>query len=144
MATSTSSRSIPDILSDLLGQFTTLVRKEGELARTEMSEKVGQVAAGLVLVVIGAVLLMPALVVLLEAAVAALERAGVAPPLAALIVGGAVLLIGLILLMVGINRIKAENLLPRKTINQLQEDASMAKRQVKDQVRADDGYQRAA
>ena len=140
MPVSTSSRSIPDILSDLLGQFTTLVRKEGELARTEMSEKVSQIAAGLVLVVIGAVLLMPALVVLLEAAVAALERTGMAPPSAALIVGGAVLLIGLILLMVGISRFKAKNLLPNKTINQLQEDASVAKRQ----VRADNGYQRAA
>ena len=140
MPVSATSRSIPDILTDLLGQFTTLVRKEGELARTEMSEKAGQVAAGLVLVVIGAVLLMPALVVLLEAAVAALERAGLAPPWAALVVGGVVLLLGLILLMVGISRLKAENLLPRKTINQLQEDASVAKRQ----VRADNGYQRAA
>ncbi len=140
MAVSISSRSIPDILSDLLNQLTMLMRKEGELARTEMSEKVGQVVAGLVLVVIGAALLMPALVVLLEAAVAALERAGLAPPWAALIVGGVVLLIGLILVMVGISRLKAKNLLPRKTINQLQEDASVAKRQ----VRADDGYQRAA
>ena len=140
MAIPGSTRSIPDILFDLLGQFTTLVRKEGELARTEMSEKVGQVAAGLVLLVIGAVLLMPALVVLLEAAVAGLEHAGIAPPWAALIVGGVALVIGLILLVVGVNRLKAENLLPRKTINQLQEDASVAKRQ----VRQDDGYQRAA
>jgi len=135
-----SGRSIPDIVFDLLGQFTTLVRKEGELARTEMSEKVGQIAAGLVLVVIGAVLLMPALVILLEAAVAGLETAGLAPPWAALIVGGVVLLIGFILLMVGISRLKAKNLLPNKTINQLQEDASVARRQ----VRADNGYQRAA
>jgi protein-S-isoprenylcysteine O-methyltransferase Ste14 len=140
MTVSPSTRSIPDILSDLLSQFPTLVRKESQLARTEMSEKVGQVAAGLVLVVIGAVLLMPALVVLLQAAVAGLEQAGIAPPWAALIVGGVVLVIGLILLMVGVNRLKAENLLPQKTINQLQEDASVAKRQ----VRTDDGYQRAA
>ena len=140
MAASSSTRSIPDILSDLLTQFTTLVRKEGELARTEMSEKVGQVAAGLVLVMFGAVLLMPALVVLLEAAVAGLERGGIAPPWAALIVGGVVLVVGLILRMIGISRLKAKNLLPQKTIHQLQEDASVAKRQ----VRTDDGYQRAA
>ncbi len=140
MAASPSTRSVPDILSDLLTQFTMLVGKEGQLARTEMSEKIGQVAAGLVLVVFGAVLLMPALVVLLEAAVAGLERTGLAPPWAALIVGGVVLVIGLILLMVGISRLKAKNLLPQKTINQLQEDASVAKRQ----VRPDDGYQRAA
>jgi Putative Actinobacterial Holin-X, holin superfamily III len=144
MAVSTPSssygRSIPDLLSDLLVQFTTLVRKEGQLARAEISEKVSQVAGGLALIVGGAVLLMPALVVLLEAAVAALERSGLAPHWSALIVGGVVLLIGLILLMVGVNRLKAENLLPRRTINQLQEDASVAKRQ----VRSDNGYQRAA
>src|SRR6185437_4905541 len=140
MPVSTSSRSIPDILSSLLGQFTMLLRKEGELARTEMSEKVSQVAAGLALVVGGAVLLIPALVVLLGAAVAALERAGIAPPFSALIVGGVGLVIGLILLLVGASRFKMENLVPRKTINQLQEDASVAKQQ----VRPDNGYQRAA
>jgi hypothetical protein len=140
MSMSASNRSIPDILSDLLVQLTTLVRKESQLARAEMSEKVNQVAGGLALIVGGAVLLMPALVVLLEAAVAALERSGLAPHWSALIVGGGVLLIGLILLVVGMNRLKAESLLPRRTINQLQEDASIAKRQ----ARADNGYQRAA
>jgi len=137
---SASNRSIPEILSDLLNQFTTLVHRESQLARTEMSEKVGQVAAGLVLILVGAVLLIPALVVLLQAAVAALEQSGLAPQWSALIVGGVALLIGLVLLMVGVSRLKAKNLVPQKTINQLQEDASVAKRQVK----ADNGYQRAA
>jgi hypothetical protein len=140
MSVSTSSRTIPEILSTLLAQFSMLVRKEGELARTEISEKVGQVAVGLVLVVVGAVLLIPALVVLLGAAVAAIEQAGIGPPYSALIVGGAVLIIGLILLMIGVSRLKAGNLMPRKTMNQLQEDASVAKQQ----VRPDHGYERAA
>ena len=140
MPASASNRSIADILSDLFNQFTTLVRREGQLARTEIEEKVGQVAAGLVLMLVGAVLLIPALVVLLEAAVAALERSGLEPHWSALIVGGVALLIGLVLLMVGVSRLKAKNLVPQKTINQLQEDASVAKRQ----VRPDDGYQRAA
>ena len=139
MATS-SNRSVPDILSDLLRQFTTLVSTESRLARVEMSEKVGQVAGGLALIVGGAVLLMPALVILLQAAVAALEQAGIAPPLSSLIVGGAVLVIGLILLMVGLNRLKAEKMVPQKTIHQLQEDAAAAKRQ----VRSEHDYQRAA
>jgi len=126
-----SNRSVPDILSDLLTQFTTLVSTESRLARAEMSEKIGQVAGGLALIVGGAVLLMPALVVLLQAAVAALVQAGLAPPLSSLLVGGVVLVIGLILLMVGLNRLKAEKMMPQKTIHQLQEDASVAKRQVR-------------
>lgn len=71
----TQERSIPAILSDLLGQFPTLLRKETQLARVEMSEKLSQLGMGLALLVGGAVLLIPALVILLEAAVAALEHA---------------------------------------------------------------------
>ena len=32
------NRSIPDIIADVFGQATTLLRKEGQLARAEMSE----------------------------------------------------------------------------------------------------------
>jgi putative superfamily III holin-X len=59
-----SDRWIPEIFADLVNQFTALVRKEAQLARAEMSEKIG---AGLGLVGGGAVLLVPALVVLLQA-----------------------------------------------------------------------------
>jgi Putative Actinobacterial Holin-X, holin superfamily III len=140
MAHQAYERSIPEIIADLLGQFPALVRKETQLARTEISEKITQIGLGIALIAGGAVLLIPALVILLEAAVAALERAGFDPPVAALIAGGGALLIGIILLLVGISRLKAENMVPQKTIHQIQQDASMAKRQ----VRSDDDYQRAA
>jgi hypothetical protein len=140
MRSPTTERTVPGILTDLLTQFTQLLRTEGELARAELSEKVNQVGMGLTLVVGGAVLLIPALVVLLGAAVAALERAGYAPQWAALIVGGAALVIGLVLLMIGINRLKAESLMPRKTMRQLREDTSVAKKQ----MGSDNGYKRAA
>ena len=65
-------RSIPEIFTDVINQFTMLLQKEGELARTEMSEKITQVAVGLGLIVGGSVLLTPALVILLQAGVSAL------------------------------------------------------------------------
>ncbi|XIA66827.1 phage holin family protein [Bradyrhizobium sp. TZ2] len=133
-------RSIPEIVGDLLTQFPTLARKESQLARAEISEKITQLAFGLAFIVGGAVLLTPALVVLLQAAVGALEKAHFQPTVAALIVGGAALLIGIILLLVGINRMKAENLVPNKTIHQIQEDASVAKQQ----LRSGHEHQRAA
>ena len=136
----TQERSIPAILSDLLGQFPTLLRKETQLARVEMSEKLSQLGMGLALLVGGAVLLIPALVILLEAAVAALERAGFEPPYAALVAGGAAFIVGIILLLVGVNRLKIKSLLPEKTVNQLQQDASVVTRR----ARSDYGYQRAA
>ncbi len=140
MATIRSERSITGLLTDLLMQFTTLVRTESELARAEISEKIGRMTAGLVMIVAGAVLLMPALVILLEAAVSGLERTGLAPYWSALAIGGGVLLVGLILTMIGVGRLNAKRLLPEKTIHQLQEDAAAARRQ----ARKDHEYQRAA
>lgn len=126
-----SQRSVPTILTDLLAQFTSLLRKEGELARTEVSEKIGKLGNALMLAVIGAVLVMPALVVLLLSAVAALEEAGMAPVYASLVVGGGVLLIGIILLLIGYSQMRVKNMVPDKTIHQLQEDASFAKHQLR-------------
>jgi hypothetical protein len=140
MAYRSSPRSVFEITSDLLTQFPTLVRKESQLARAELSEKISRVGMGLALIGIGAVLLIPALVVLLIAAVNALQEAGLDPALAALIAGGSALLIGVILLLIGINRMKVENLVPTKTIHQLQEDASVAKQQ----LRAANDHHRAA
>src|SRR5438067_6996876 len=109
-------RSIPDIFADLVAQLATLLRKEGQLARVEMSEKISQVAVGLGLIIGGAVLLIPALVILLQAGVAALVEYGFKEPWSALIVGGAALLIGLIMALVGSRRLKPDRLVPDKTI----------------------------
>jgi Putative Actinobacterial Holin-X, holin superfamily III len=134
-------RSIPEIFTDVINQFSTLLTKEGELARTEMSEKITQVAVGLGLIVGGSVLLTPALVILLQAGVSALITNNlVKEPWAPLIVGGAVFLIGIILLLVGMSRLRADALVPNKTIHQIQSDVRVAKRQ----VREDYDQQRAA
>jgi hypothetical protein len=125
-------RSLPQIVTDLVHQVTSLVGCEMKLARTEVSENISRAAIGLGLIVGGAVLLIPALVVLLDAAVAALIESGIAAHWSALIVGGAALLLGLILVFVGINRLKAKNLVPSRTIEQLQRDASVAAQQVRD------------
>ena len=133
-------RSIPEIFTDVINQFTTLLTKEGELARTEMSEKITQVAVGLGLIVGGSVLLTPALVILLQAGASALITNNIVQePWAPLIVGGVVFLIGIILLLIGISRLKADALMPNKTIHQIQSDVRVAKQQVRenyDQQRA--------
>jgi hypothetical protein len=135
------ARSVPEIFIDVINQVTTLMRKEGQLARAELAEKINQIGAGLGLVIGGAVLIMPGLVVLLEAGVAALQSTGMAPHWAALIVGGAVVVIGLLLVAIGVTRFKAKNLVPSKTIEQLQRDAAVAKDQMR---RNHDSIERAA
>ena len=131
MSVSNYPRSVPEIISDLFSHLTTLLRKETHLARAEMSENIVSLGRGLGLIVGGAVLLIPALVILLQAAVVGLtEGYGMASYWSALLVGGAVLILGIILLLVGISRLKIENIMPNKTVHQLQRDASVAKQQV--------------
>src|SRR5438067_12352499 len=94
MAFANYNRSIADVLRDVIAQFTTLLRKETELARVELSENVSRAALGLGLIVGGAVLLIPALVILRDAAVAALVQNGMRPSAAMSIVGGCALVRG--------------------------------------------------
>jgi len=123
-------RRVPDLLTDLVTQTTTLFRSEVRLARAEMSEKISEATTGLALAVIGAVLLMPALVILMTGGVSALVQNGMSPAMAALAVGGGALILGIILLWIGLNRLRAENLAPQRTMQQLQHDAALAKDQV--------------
>jgi uncharacterized membrane protein YqjE len=140
MAFANPNRSIADVLRDVITQATTLLRKETELARVELSENVSRAAIGLCLIVGGAVLLIPALVILLEAAVAALEQNGMRPAEATAIVGGCALVLGFILVAIGISRLRVKSLMPNKTMQQLQQDAAAAKQQ----MRRDYDLQRAA
>ena len=128
--TTIPDRGVPDILVDLLNEFTSLLRKEVRLAKTEVSDKIGMVGVGLGLIVGGAVLAIAALVVLLEAIVATLIDQGVTPQAAAAIVGIVVLIIAAIFFAIGLSRLKTRNLAPTRTVEQLQRDAAVAKFQV--------------
>ena len=126
-----NSRSISEIVGDLFSQFTALTRKEAQLARAEVSENIAAVARSLGMIVGATVLLIPALVILLQAGVAALTEAfGMASYWSSLVVGGVTLLVGIIMASVGSSRLKTENIMPKRIVHQLQQDASVAKQQV--------------
>lgn len=125
--TNPNVRPFPEIFSDLIQQLSLLVRKEAQLARAEVSNKASHALAGAGMMMIGAVLLIPALVILLQAAMAALVENGMAASLASLIVGGAAFIIGMILALIGWSRVNPKSLVPDKTIDQLQQDAAVAR-----------------
>lgn len=124
------ARSVPDLLGDLVLDFSALVRKEVALARAELNEKIGQVAGAAGGMAIGAVLLLAALIILLQAAVAGLVMLGLSPALASLIIAAAVGAVGGLLLRGGLHRLSEASLTPERTVNQLSKDATVAKETV--------------
>ncbi len=125
------NRGVPDVIVDLLKEFSNLMRREVRLARAEVSEKITMAGVGLALIIAAVGLAVAALVILLEAAVDAMvNQGGFSPWQAAVIIGVAALIVTAILAAIGIYRLKAQSLAPRKTVEQLQRDAAVAKYQV--------------
>jgi drug/metabolite transporter (DMT)-like permease len=125
----TDDRSLKELFGDLTQSVTTLFRKEIELARAEISEKVSQAGVAAGAIAAGCVLALAALIVLLQALVIALSELGLAPALSALIVGGVVAIIAFALIYKGMNDLKASNLAPTRTVEALRRDAHMVKEQ---------------
>jgi hypothetical protein len=126
--------SFGQLLADLSSETTTLVRREIELAKAEISEKVTQVGLAVAALAAGGLVLFAGFLVLLDAAVyglgKVLEPYGW-PALAALIVAIATMVVGLIILMIGKSSLKSENLSPRRTAESLRRDTQLLKEQVR-------------
>jgi uncharacterized membrane protein YqjE len=127
--TRADARSVPQLLADLSHELGELIRGEGRLARAEVSEKVSQVQSGAVSLAVGGVVAFAGFLYLLLSAVMGLSN-WVDPWLAALIVGGVVLLIGAIMLARGRSSMRADNLMPERTMRSAQRDADMVRTEV--------------
>jgi hypothetical protein len=126
-----TNRSIPELLSDAVGQLAKLVGNEFELARLELSEKVNQATRAVVMIGAGAVILIPALVLLLFAVAAGLMQAGLSEPIAYLLTGLGAAVVSAALIAMGINRLSGDALKPSLTLEQVQRDKLAAKEMVR-------------
>lgn len=129
--TTSQGSSVGSLLSTVMQELSSLVRNEAELAKTEMSEKTHQAMAAIAAIAIAGAVLFGGFLALLAAAIFLLNE--VLPPdttpwLSAIIVGGVVTLIGFIMLTAGLKKIKAQNMMPTRTINSLQTDKAFAKK----------------
>lgn len=122
----TDPRSLPELVSQLTTDLATLVRKESELVRTEMTEKLHTAGKAAGEIVAGGIFVLAALGVLLAAVVAGLSEY-MHPAFAALIVGIAVAAAGILLIRGGLKLLKPENLTPNRSARQLQKDAELVK-----------------
>jgi xanthine/uracil permease len=127
-------RSLISLFGDLWRETQTLVHQEAQLAKAELSEKVSQIATGAGEIAAGGAVLFAGFIVLLFAAVGALElmlATEHAVWLAPLIVGLVVMIVGYVLLARGRKQMTPESLVPERTVESLQRDATLAKEHAK-------------
>src|SRR3954470_15694785 len=129
MAERQDNRSLRELLAELSRETGVLVRKEVELATTEMTAKAKKAAVDIGTAAAGGALVHAALLVLLAALVIGLAQLGVAPWLSALIVGVVTALVGYALVNRGLASMRRTNLIPTQAIETLKEDAKWTTRQ---------------
>lgn len=130
-AAASRERSVAALLGDLSREVRLLFRRESELARAELREKLGQAGSGATQLGTGAMVSFAGVLVLLAAAVLGLDVYLRQAWLSSLIVGGAVTLIGLIMLARARSNLRAEQLAPERTMTSVQRDAAFARDQTR-------------
>jgi len=127
MSLSDDFNAIPKLFSDAVEQLGKLVQNEAQLARAELAEKITQAGVGAAYLAGAAILCIPVLVVLLIALAIWLTQLGLSPVLAhvASALFGAV--ISGVLAVMGLSYLKAENLKPKVTLQQVRRDVTTAK-----------------
>jgi drug/metabolite transporter (DMT)-like permease len=129
MASTKDERSLGELFSELSRETSVLVRKEVELATTEMTAKVRTASTHVAIVATGGALAHAAILVLLAACVVGLTQLGVSPWLAALIVAVVVGAIGYVLIHKGVSALRATRVVPTHTVQSLKEEAKWTTRQ---------------
>jgi len=120
------ARGLTDLIAQLGGDLADLVRKETELVRTELAEKLNAAGKAVGDIAAGGLLLIAALLVLLQALVLALSKF-MDPIWAALIVGLGVAAVGYLLVRAGMKAISLDGLKPGRSARQLKKDAQLMK-----------------
>ena len=131
MAAGDSEPSVADLMKVGLEQLRAMLRGEARLARREVERKVKLAGIGLAMLAGALVLALAVVVMLLVTVMVILAALGVATWLAALLatLSGAAGAAGLA--WAGLQRLKADHLLPQRTLRQLQRN----RRAVEEQMR---------
>ena len=121
-----SRTGVVDLVGQLGSDLAGLVRKEAELVRAEVSEKLNAAGKAVIEIAAGGLLLVAALLVLLQALVLALSRI-MDPIWAALLVGVSVAAVGYLLVRAGMKAISLKGFSPDRSARQLKKDADLMK-----------------
>ena len=129
MVDSKDNRSLGELLTELSRETRDLVRKEVELATTEMTAKVRTAAMAAGIVTAGGALIHAGVLILLGGIVIGLAEAGLSPWLSAFIVAAATLVAGYLLVSRGLTQLRRTSVAPTQALDSLKETASWTTRQ---------------
>jgi hypothetical protein len=122
-----AERSVGDLFGDLTRSLITLIRQELDLARTEMTARASRLSRGAAMVGVGGALLYAAVFGAMAVVVLGLVELGIDAWLAALVVTIIVGAVGGLLVASGQDALKKADLVPRRTIETVRENADWAK-----------------
>ena len=122
------NRSLGELFAELSRETGLLIRKEVELASTEMTAKAKVASVHAATVAAGGALAHAGLLVLLAALVIALAELGIAAWLSALLVAILTMVIGYVLVNKGLTNLRRTSVAPTQTIQTLKETTTWTNR----------------
>ena len=131
MSRNADDQTVGQMFAELSRETRTLIQQEVQLAKTELSEKATKMAKGAGMIVAGGLIAYGGLLALLAAIVLGLIALGLPPWIGALLGGIVAAGIGYLLVRSGLAALKPRELMPRKTIETLKEDAQWLKTQTR-------------
>lgn len=121
----------PSPVQSILTHAHRLVRKEFDLLKAEVADRVGKAGSAVVMIAIGAVLAFVGLDVVAAFAITSLVALGLAGWLASLIVAVVVFVLAAILIASGLSTLKNISFVPHETLDTLERDARVLKETMK-------------
>jgi len=131
MSRNADDRTVGEMFAELSRETRTLIQQEVQLAKTELSENAAKMAKGAAMIVGGGLIAYGGLLAVIAAIVLVLIVFGLPPWVGALLGGLVAAAIGYLLIRAGLAALKPQELLPRKTIETLKEDAQWLKAQAR-------------
>lgn len=127
MSEQTPETPVRTILADILARITVLLRKEFDLARSEVAQNLNRAAFGAGMVFVAAIFALTALNVLAIAAVIALQASGMDMVWASVTIGVLGLIAATGLCVIGVRRLKPGALAPTRAEREMRRNVETVK-----------------